>query len=62
MRWGMCVCVHGGGCWDCRGFGQGGRGGGEVTQVGDTDTGGGTVQSPCLNLQTDPAWLVLGNS
>lgn len=28
---------------------------GEVTQVGDIDTGGGTVQSPCLNLQTDPA-------
>lgn len=33
----------------------GGRRGGEVTQVGDTDTGGGTVQSPCLTLQTDPA-------
>lgn len=36
--------------------GQGGPSGGwGVTQVGDTDTGGGTVQSPCLNLQTDPA-------
>ena len=28
---------------------------GEVTQVGDTDTGSGTVQSPRLNLQTHPA-------
>lgn len=54
--------VVGGGSWgvelrggSCRGFGQGGRGVGEVTQVGDTDRGGGTVQSPCLNLQTNPA-------
>lgn len=28
---------------------------GGVTQVGDTDTSGGTVQSPYLNLQTNPA-------
>lgn len=46
---------------------QGGGGGGSgqwgvVTQVGDTNTGSGTVHSPWLNLPTDPAWLVSGNS
>lgn len=30
-------------------------GGEEVTQVGNRDAGGGTVQSPCLNIQTDAA-------
>lgn len=50
--WRVCVLGLRG---SCRGFGEGGQGVGEVTQVGDTDRGGGTVQSPCLNLQTNPA-------
>lgn len=28
---------------------------GSHTQVGNTDAGGGTVQSPCLNLHTNAA-------
>lgn len=34
---------------------KGGSEGGEVTQVGDTDASSGTVHSPRLNLQSDPA-------
>lgn len=55
------VCVCGGGWVVVGGRTEGGCAGGlvrevgEVTQVGDTDRGGGTVQSPCLNLQTNPA-------
>lgn len=43
------------GVWWGRSVEVGGWGGVEVTQVGDSDTSGGTVQSPYLNLQTNPA-------
>lgn len=50
-------CVRGG----LRG-GLSGQPGVEKSQVGDTNIGSGTVHSLWLNLPTDPAWLVSGNS
>lgn len=58
----VCVCYFVCLCVASRGFGDVDQKDGEVTQVEDADGGGGTVQSPCLNLQTDPAWPVLGTS
>lgn len=51
----VCVCYFVCMSVACTGFGDGDQKGGEVSQVEDADGGGGTVQSPCLNLQTDPA-------